>query len=141
MLSSEHDTQHARHVIDETASLLANHRRNDGDDATNTTASTLISRRAAARQQSYTKTQSIILTTLVVFVIDFAFRLIDALRIEILELSSARVSRWLALRNHPSTPRRVTARAMPTLQSRSDRDAVRIAQGIRVVGWLLVFHS
>ncbi|KAF2258094.1 MFS general substrate transporter [Lojkania enalia] len=49
------------------------------------TASTLVSLRAAARQRSYTKTQFIILITLVVFVIDFAFRLVDAPRIEIFE--------------------------------------------------------
>jgi hypothetical protein len=85
MPSSEHDTQHARHAVDETASLLASHRHDDGDDVTNTIASTLMSRRAAAKKRSYTKTHFVILITLVVFIIDIAFGLIDAPQIEIFE--------------------------------------------------------
>lgn len=85
MPSSEHDTQRARHAVDETASLLASHRRDDGDDVINTTASTLMNRRAAAKKRSYTKTHFVILITLVVFIIDFAFCLIRAPQIEIYE--------------------------------------------------------
>lgn len=87
MPSSEHDTQQARRSVDETASLLASHRRHDGDDVTNTTASTLMNRtaEAAAMKLSYTKTHFVFLITLIVFIIDFALSLINAPQTEIFE--------------------------------------------------------
>jgi hypothetical protein len=84
----EHDAQQVRHSVDETASLLASDRRHDGgDDVTNTTAIILMDRtaEAAAKKPRYTKTHFVILITLIVFIIDFALRLIDAPQIEIFE--------------------------------------------------------
>jgi hypothetical protein len=82
MPSSEHDIQY---TVEETASLLASDHRDDGDNVINTTAGTIMSHRAAAKKRSYTKTHFVILTTLVVFIIDVAFRLIDAPKMEIFE--------------------------------------------------------
>ena len=87
MPSSERDTQQVRHSADETASLLISHSDHDGDDVTNTTASILMNRTAevAATKTSYTKTHFVILLTLIVFIIDVAFRLLEAPQVEIFE--------------------------------------------------------
>ncbi|KAI4273876.1 MAG: hypothetical protein LQ337_004327 [Flavoplaca oasis] len=85
MPSAVHDTQHARYAVGEAVSLLASHRRDDGDGITNTTATTLVNCGAAAKKRGYIKTHFVILITLVVFIIDVAFSLINAPQTEVFE--------------------------------------------------------
>ncbi|KAF2830131.1 hypothetical protein CC86DRAFT_403446 [Ophiobolus disseminans] len=88
MLSIQHDSEHARHAVDETASLLESDRCNDdGGVVNNTIANTLSipNRGATARQRSFNKARFIILIVLVIFIIDLAFCLISAPQTEIFE--------------------------------------------------------